>query len=118
MSTMMPQSDGIEADKLLDLDVDDILEYEAWDAAPGESQRTKREYQKRVTNISRLSATRVYVHVVDLDTDERTILAAKTKHDPNGILKRTGSIEETLGPHATHPDAWTRDVTNLTVLGD
>lgn len=106
--------DGIEADKLLDLDEGDVVEYEAYDGdLLMHDDREKRTYRKEVTNITGLSDTRVYVHVEDCESGNSTILSAATKHNRNGVLWRTGNIEETMGPHATHPDSWTRVVNDL-----
>ena len=106
----------IEADKLLDLEEGDTVEYEAYDGdLLKHDSREKCTYRKEVTNVSRLSteSTHVYVHVEDPDTGERTIISAKTRHNHKGMLWRTGGIQETMGPYAGHPDSWTRTVNGL-----
>lgn len=106
-----------EADKLLDLEEGDVVAYEAYDGdLIKHDDRTKRTYRKRVTGVSRLSedSKRVTIHVEDIETGEKTTLSPHTRMSRRkwGPV-RTGDIKETVGPHATHPDAWTRTVNDL-----
>lgn len=120
MSATTPTtSDEVEADKLLQLDEGHVIAYEAYDGdLIKHDDREKRTYRKRVTNVTQLSeaSDRVYVHVEDCETGDKTILSAAIRHTYKGIPYRTGSIKETMGPYAGHPDAWTRTVNNLRLV--
>ena len=114
MSTTLTPQTGAAVRALHTCTAGDVIEFDAYDRSGSGGGR--KEFQKQVTNVRRFNSSVTYLHVVDLDTGERSVIGPRTKRDSDGVLRRTGSLVE-LEASGDEAGRNERSVLNPRVLG-